>query len=102
MTSSVVYTPCCRDLGGTGTEADQTLIAGHDEPDDDGRNGWNGRDGRICRFPLLLKGEDRVIEDFTADKSQGMMGGGLGSGAYGVSWLPPWMQTLIRKSSWYW
>ena len=37
-----------------------------------------------------------------ASSPQGMMGGGLGSGAYGVSWLPPWMQALTTKSPWYW
>ena len=36
---------------------------------------------------------------FPAD-TQGM-GGGLGSGAYGVSHLSPWLQTLIPRSFWY-
>jgi hypothetical protein len=37
---------------------------------------------------------------FSRADQQGM-GGGLGSGAYGVSHLSPWLQTLIPRSFWY-
>lgn len=69
----------------------------HDEPDDDGH-------GRLCECVAhASRMSINCPTSADADAAQGMMGGGLGTGAYGVSpgMLSPWFAQLMPRTPWY-
>lgn len=86
-----------------------TLSTGHgrhgrhryDEPDDG--------NGRLREYIRLVTRSIMTSKSPAKHDSQGMPGGGLGSGAYGVgigspytsTWLPSWVQQLMYRTPWY-
>lgn len=88
------------------TALTQTLFTGHGRHRYD--ESYDGN-GRLCEYIRLATSFNSAAIVPTKHDSQGMLGGGLGSGAYGVgigspytsTWFPSWVQQLIYRAPWY-
>lgn len=90
----------------TKDDTDLNVPTGHgrheyDEPDDG--------HGRLRECIRLVTRSITTSKSPAKHGSQGMLGGGLGSGAYGVgidspytsTWFPSWVQQLMHRTPWY-